>query len=50
MTRHQCGEDCPTCEAAAEEQRAGGNQDLDGSMADLEADRYEKFLERTWEP
>lgn len=44
MSRHRCpGDGCTFCERLAE-QLAEGDRDLDGSMANHEADRYERTV------
>lgn len=50
MGRHTCTDPdhCPRCEAEYEA-RAEREIDADGAMADLEADRYERYLDRMWE-
>lgn len=47
--RHTCidPDHCPRCEAAYEARVEG---DRDDSGWQREQDRYERFLERTWEP
>lgn len=43
MTRHNCpGDDCRYCEKLAEERSERDDFDLDGSMANRAADRYER--------
>jgi len=49
MTRHNCqGDDCAYCERLAETRADAADFDLDGSMADREADRYERQMDRAW--
>lgn len=50
--KHECpGDDCGFCRARisdAEDARIG-NHDIDGAMADYEADRMERRMEAMWE-
>lgn len=46
MKRHQCGEDCRTCEQDAEERRYGIA--YDDRAADMESEREEKRMDAMW--